>query len=90
MGWLRNRPQPDAPPPTDPGGSDAVLVAQARQGDARAFANARVTLTELGREVLAGETDRLAVAPIDRWLGGMHLRGDPDWRWDRTAGALRV
>jgi RNA polymerase sigma-70 factor, ECF subfamily len=37
MGLLRNRPQPYVPPPEDPGGSDAVLVAQAKQGDARAF-----------------------------------------------------
>ena len=59
-------------------------------GDAQAFAHAQVTLTDLGREVLAGGTDRLAVAPIDRWLGGTHLRGDPDWRWDSAAGALRV
>jgi DNA-binding transcriptional MerR regulator len=58
-------------------------------GDAHAFVHARATLTDLGREVLAGETDRLAVAPIDRWLGGTHLRGDPDWRWEAAAGALR-
>jgi hypothetical protein len=58
-------------------------------GDARAFARAQVTLTDVGREVLAGATDRLAVAPIDRWLGGTHLLGDPDWRWDAVAGALR-
>jgi RNA polymerase sigma-70 factor, ECF subfamily len=38
MGLLRNRPPTSAPPPQDPGGSDAELVAQARQGDARAFA----------------------------------------------------
>ncbi|HEY7030064.1 MAG TPA: sigma-70 family RNA polymerase sigma factor [Thermomicrobiales bacterium] len=37
MGLLRNRPQTSAPPPQDPGGSDAELVAQARQGDTRAF-----------------------------------------------------
>jgi RNA polymerase sigma-70 factor, ECF subfamily len=38
MGLLRNRPPTSEPPPQDPGGSDAQLVAQARQGDARAFA----------------------------------------------------
>jgi hypothetical protein len=42
---------------------------------ARAFGRAQVTLTDLGREVLAGATDRLAVVPIDRWLGGTHLTG---------------
>jgi RNA polymerase sigma-70 factor (ECF subfamily) len=38
MGVPRNRPQPNAPPSQDPGGSDADLVAQARHGDVRAFA----------------------------------------------------
>ena len=39
MGWLRNHSPANAPTPVDqPGGSDAELVAQARQGDARAFA----------------------------------------------------
>jgi RNA polymerase sigma-70 factor (ECF subfamily) len=37
VGLLRNCPQPNAPPSEDSGGSDAELVAQARQGDARAF-----------------------------------------------------
>jgi DNA-binding transcriptional MerR regulator len=59
-------------------------------GDAHIFLATPVALTDLGREVLAGETDRLAVAPIDRWLGGTHVNGDPDWRWDGAAGVLRV
>jgi len=59
-------------------------------GDAHAFLATPVALTDLGREVLAGETDRLSVAPVDRWLGGTHLSGDPDWRWDSVADALRV
>jgi DNA-binding transcriptional MerR regulator len=59
-------------------------------GDAHAFLATPVALTDLGREVLAGETDRLSVAPVDRWLGGTHLSGDPDWRWDSVAGALRA
>ena len=38
MGFPRIRPQANESPPEDPGGSDALLVAQAKQGDARAFA----------------------------------------------------
>jgi RNA polymerase sigma-70 factor (ECF subfamily) len=38
VGLLRSRPPTNDAPPEDPGGSDAVLVAQAKQGDARAFA----------------------------------------------------
>ena len=34
-------------------------------------------------DVLAGRIDRLALLPLDRWLGGVHLRpGAPLWRWD--------
>jgi hypothetical protein len=42
-----------------------------------------VALTDAGRAVLAAEHDRVATCGIDRWLGGVHLRGDkPIWRWD--------
>ncbi len=42
-----------------------------------------VTLTEAGREVLAGRRDRVACG-TDRWLGGVHVQtGAADvWRWD--------
>jgi hypothetical protein len=43
----------------------------------------RVALTSHGRQVLNGETDRLTLIGIDRWIGGVHLLGDkPGWRWD--------
>src|SRR6478736_4180755 len=54
-------------------------------GDPREFAATPVTLTELGRDVLAGKVDRVEVAPVDRWLGGTHLGGERDWRWDGRA-----
>jgi RNA polymerase sigma-70 factor, ECF subfamily len=38
VGLLRNRPPAREQSPEDPGDSDAELVAQAKQGDARAFA----------------------------------------------------
>jgi hypothetical protein len=41
-----------------------------------------VALTEAGRAVLAGARDRIATCGIDRWLGGVHLRGQDVWRWD--------
>jgi Domain of unknown function (DUF1835) len=41
-----------------------------------------LALTERGRAVLAGQADRLH-SGIDRWLGGVHLRGSgAEWRWD--------
>jgi uncharacterized protein DUF1835 len=40
-------------------------------------------LTPAGRAVLAGEADHVALNGIDRWLGGVHLRGaEAAWRWD--------
>jgi hypothetical protein len=42
-----------------------------------------VEITPRGRAVAAGDEDWLSIQPIDRWLGGVHLRGDrPLWRWD--------
>jgi len=44
---------------------------------------AEITITPLGREVVAGRRDWPGVRGIDVWLGGVHLRGDrPRWRWD--------
>lgn len=44
---------------------------------------AHVRLTTTGVAILAGTQDRVEVAPIDRWLGGVHLHpGGPAWRWD--------
>jgi DNA-binding transcriptional MerR regulator len=58
-------------------------------GDVHAFLAARVALTPLGRDVLAGKADRVEVAPVERWLGGTQLGGERDWRWDGAAVALR-
>jgi hypothetical protein len=33
--------------------------------------------------VLAGGVDQVALNGIDRWIGGVHLRGrHVQWRWD--------
>jgi hypothetical protein len=51
------------------------------------FTTEEIVLTDRGREVLAGEADRCALVPLDRWLGGIHLTGpEPAWRWDRATG----
>ncbi|HEX9945093.1 MAG TPA: DUF1835 domain-containing protein [Thermoanaerobaculia bacterium] len=49
----------------------------------------RVSLTATGREVLEGRDDWVRIRGIDRWLGGVHLRGpEAAWRWDAGAGRL--
>jgi len=39
--------------------------------------------TGTGARVLAGEADQVTFNGIDRWIGGVHLRGHHvPWRWD--------
>ncbi len=48
-----------------------------------------VDLTDAGRSVLEGRDDRVRLNGIDRWLGGVHLRGrEAAWRWDADAGEV--
>ncbi|MEW5927633.1 MAG: DUF1835 domain-containing protein [Gemmatimonadota bacterium] len=60
----------------------------ARDGRDAGFREQRLEPTERGRAVLRGEADRLAGVEVDRWLGGVHLRGAARWRWDREARKL--
>jgi len=48
-----------------------------------------VTITEMGRNVIEGSADQIELNGIDRWLGGVHLKGDKAaWRWDRMNARL--
>ena len=48
-----------------------------------------ISITQLGRDVVSGDTDWLSVRPIDTWLGGVRLlAGGPLWRWDAARGRL--
>jgi hypothetical protein len=50
-----------------------------------------LALTPAGRAVLAGEADHVALNGIDRWIGGVHLRGrEAAWRWDPERARLRA
>jgi hypothetical protein len=42
--------------------------------------------TARGRSTLAGGEDWLAVQPLDRWIGGMHLTAERAYRWNDDAG----
>jgi hypothetical protein len=51
----------------------------------------RVEMTDAGRAVLDGREDRVRLCGIDRWLGGVHLRGHSvGWRWSPGDGRLVV
>ena len=47
-----------------------------------------LSLTELGKAVLAGKEDFLRHHPIHRWWGGTHLTNEKLWRWDGETRSL--
>jgi hypothetical protein len=50
-----------------------------------------LALTDDGRRVLAGDADRVTLCGIDRWLGGVHLRGrEAVWRYDHGRNGMRL
>jgi hypothetical protein len=50
------------------------------------FRECVITLTELGRKVLAGEIDWAAVKEINDWFGGFRFKGHSvGWRWDASS-----
>ena len=50
-----------------------------------------ITNIENGEAVLAGEQDFVISNGIDKWLGGIHLRGkESPWRWDDESRQLLV
>jgi len=60
-------------------------------GDDRRWVREQLTITALGRAVLAGEVDWLSLFPPERWLGGVHIgSGRPCWRWDDRAGDVHL
>jgi redox-sensitive transcriptional activator SoxR len=51
-------------------------------GDAQLFARLQLRLTANGERTRRGESDRIELLGIDRWIGGTHLTSDDVWRWD--------
>ena len=74
--WLRLRHLAHGPAP---------LVRLHGGASDREIARSEVEITTDGWRVLGGRADRIDLAGIDRWIGGMHLSGAPDWRWDGEA-----
>ncbi len=66
--------------------SQPVFTAAFDDNDRRWFRE-RLTITPLGRAILAGEVDWLSLSPPQRWVGGVSIRaGQPCWRWDERRG----
>ncbi|HEY7335312.1 MAG TPA: sigma-70 family RNA polymerase sigma factor [Bryobacteraceae bacterium] len=48
-----------------------------------------VGITQIGRDVIEGRADHIALNGIDQWRGGVHLKGDQAaWRWDAATGRI--
>jgi hypothetical protein len=52
------------------------------------YKQSRLSLTELGKAVLAGRDDFSRHNPIHRWWGGTELTNDRLWRWDPAKQTL--
>jgi hypothetical protein len=53
------------------------------------FTEQQISLTDLGRRLLANKADFVRESGIDRWIGGVHLTPQNDWRQNRAALQLR-
>ena len=68
---------------------DRPVFTGAFEGEERHWPTERLTITPLGRAVLAGQADWLALRPPMRWLGGVLLPGStPCWRWDDATASV--
>jgi hypothetical protein len=48
-----------------------------------------ISITETGRGVLSSRHNWLDLMAVDRWIGGVHLRGSDIWCWDKNTNKLR-
>ena len=78
---------------------DGTPVIAPTSESSREFVEGELTLTPLGREVLAGTKDWQRINKKTRWLGGVEISpGERGWRWDPaerelvrgTAAAMRT
>jgi Domain of unknown function (DUF1835) len=64
-------------------------VALAELESVPAFTKSMVRLTNCGKQLLSGACDYVNINGLDRWIGGVHLRGNTvPWRYDLNAGGL--
>ena len=64
---------------------DRILKLTGGPHPALAHQPPELRLTEFGLSCLQGKADYLAFNGIDRWIGGVHLSSDSQWRWDPRA-----
>lgn len=65
------------------------VVAPRGREDSREFVTGDLSVTDLGRQVLAGRQDWQTVNRNSRWLGGVEIKPGPGgWRWDSSGKRL--
>ncbi len=47
-----------------------------------------LSMTAAGEEVLAGKANWLEIAPLDHWIGGVHLTTNNVWYWNARSHSL--
>ena len=52
--------------------------------------DAPVHVTDAGRRVLEGTEDDVVLNGVDKWIGGVHLTRNNDWRWNGEELAMRA
>ena len=69
--------------------SDGSAVVSPTAENSREFVKRELTVTPLGREVLAGRKDWMGISTRSRWLGGVEIKpGAKGWRWDSAQDVL--
>ena len=61
---------------------DGTPVIAPTPAESRDFVKGELTLTPLGRDVLAGRKDWQTVNTESRWLGGVEITPGSSWRWN--------
>ena len=44
--------------------------------------NEDIDITDLGKDILAGNKSWISIKKIDHWIGGVHINNDNLWCWD--------
>ncbi len=70
-------------------GVDRPVFAGRHEREDRRWSHEILTITPLGRAVLAGDADWLSLRPPPRWVGGVAIMETlPCWRWDDETGSV--
>jgi len=67
---------------------DGTPVVAPTPAESRDFVKGELTLTPLGREVLAGKRDWQNINTDSRWLGGVEIAAPSRWRWNPESRQL--